>query len=339
MRGQLSQISIVIPVYNGAAYLAAAIESALAQTPGAAEIVVVDDASTDDTPKLIAAYVGKGLVRASRLGTRLPAPGAWNAAIRRTSAPHMVVLAHDDLLDRGFIQAAQNLLRQSPGADLAAFSCQYISKVGDHLRDHLVPEDVSPPDDSVPASNALFLDRYCRHGQFFLPSGTVISRALFDRIGGFDERLKVAYDWDFFLRAAISGATIHLSRRRLFKYRVHPEQSIASFTTVDNGDNEVIFEKLGEYERGLSPRQMRWLLQNMGDFMRTRVTLAARQREISAGSVIAMRREVDEKLRRWRDSGRAGSQYMALSSGSLRQRLAWQVIRAPLGIRLIRRFA
>lgn len=47
------RVSVVVPVYNGARYLAAAIESILAQETRPLEIIIVDDGSTDDTPRVV----------------------------------------------------------------------------------------------------------------------------------------------------------------------------------------------------------------------------------------------------------------------------------------------
>jgi len=54
--GRAADVSVVIPAYNAAAYLGAAIESVLAQGKPVLEVIVVDDASTDETPDLLYAY-------------------------------------------------------------------------------------------------------------------------------------------------------------------------------------------------------------------------------------------------------------------------------------------
>ncbi|HSK09178.1 MAG TPA: glycosyltransferase, partial [Vicinamibacterales bacterium] len=55
MTGEPS-VSVVIPCYNQACYLAEAIESALAQDAGRPEVIVVDDGSTDDVPAVVKRY-------------------------------------------------------------------------------------------------------------------------------------------------------------------------------------------------------------------------------------------------------------------------------------------
>ena len=61
-------VSIVIPCFNHAAYLGAAIESALAQTRPPAEVIVVDDGSTDETATVATAYEGVQYLRQSNSG-------------------------------------------------------------------------------------------------------------------------------------------------------------------------------------------------------------------------------------------------------------------------------
>jgi glycosyltransferase involved in cell wall biosynthesis len=95
-----SQFSVAVPVRNGAAFLREALESALAQTYAPMEIVISDNASTDDTPRICAEFASRNPhIRYSRSEEPLPLADNWNRACRMASGEWVKLLAHDDLLE------------------------------------------------------------------------------------------------------------------------------------------------------------------------------------------------------------------------------------------------
>ncbi|HEY3188694.1 MAG TPA: glycosyltransferase family A protein, partial [Solirubrobacteraceae bacterium] len=86
-------MSIIVPCHNGARFLADALDSALAQTHPAIEVIVVDDGSTDDTPAILARYAGR--VRALRQQNRGPS-AARNVALAVAPGDYVAFLDADD---------------------------------------------------------------------------------------------------------------------------------------------------------------------------------------------------------------------------------------------------
>jgi len=107
----LPQFSIAIPVRNGASFLREALDSALAQTYAPIEIVVSDNASSDDTPLICAEFASRSpYIRYSRSEELLPLADNWNRACRMASAEWVKLLAHDDLLEPNcLLRIAQEL--------------------------------------------------------------------------------------------------------------------------------------------------------------------------------------------------------------------------------------
>lgn len=317
-----STFAIVIPVYNGANFLAESIDSALAQARPADEIVILDDASTDDTPEIIDRYaqqVGERL-HTVRLTQRVPAAEAWNQAVLKSAADYVVILAHDDLLHPDFLEHAESVIRETPNIDLFICGVEIIDEKGVRQRSNLI----SGTNFEVPGlvSNRAFLDRFTSNGQFFLPSATLLKRLLFDRLGGFDPKIRVAYDWEFYLRAG-TCASIYLSDLALASYRIHSSQSIAMHTRKDNGDSDVIFDKLPRIGEQFTRLQRTMLVQNMCDFLRRFATRVIMDSSISEDEVVSTRRGIADRLESWRSGNSPYAQYVSVRPGHWRQKLMW----------------
>lgn len=331
------RFAIVIPVYNGENFLEQAIQSALAQRRPADEIIILDDASTDNTPAILDRYANLGYTGLSvhRLCRRENAAQAWNEAIRRSSADFVVVLAHDDQLHEQFLQEAEQALRSNPQLDLFISGVDHIDGQGRQLRSGLI----SVSEFKLPGivSNESFLDRFTSGGQFFLPSATLFRRTLFENLDGFDSRLRVAYDWDFFLRAGVC-ATIYLSDRALASYRTHETQSIVGHGRKDNGDSDALFAKLPQLGDRLTVRQRVYLVANMCDFLRRFATRSVLDPEMSTEDVVAARRQIAAQLDSWRSSDNPYSRYVPSTPSHWRQKIMWTCASFPLSIRIARLF-
>ena len=105
------RFSIAVPVRNGASFLREALDSALAQTYPAMEIVISDNASTDATPQICAEFTSRfPQIRYSRSDALLPVGQNWNRVCRMASGDWVRLLAHDDLLRSDYLErVAQEL--------------------------------------------------------------------------------------------------------------------------------------------------------------------------------------------------------------------------------------
>ncbi|MGY1703688.1 glycosyltransferase family 2 protein [Geodermatophilus sp. SYSU D00697] len=113
-------VSILVPTYNGERFLEEALLSALAQTHRELEVVVGDDASTDRTPEILAAFAAADpRVRVLRHEQNL---GPWDnpvALLREARGEYVKFLLHDDVLAPTCVEVLLEGLRASPGVTLA----------------------------------------------------------------------------------------------------------------------------------------------------------------------------------------------------------------------------
>lgn len=189
-------VSVVIPAYNRAASIRAAVDSARAQTLGAIEIIVVDDASQDETCAVVDGIDDPRvhLVRRARNGG---AAAARNTGISHCRAAHIAFLDSDDVWFPDKL-ARQLALLQAPRAAAAVAVCG----VEMHLLDHgIVRTQLFEAVDDWARRLAMGCD---------LSPGTtqLTRREAFDRIGPLDESLPRFEDWDWLLRYTRLGAIV-----------------------------------------------------------------------------------------------------------------------------------
>jgi cellulose synthase/poly-beta-1,6-N-acetylglucosamine synthase-like glycosyltransferase len=183
------RVSVIITTYNRATLLCAALDSVLAQSAPAAEIIVVDDGSTDETAARIAAYGDRvQYLRHEHCGY----PGAVRN--RGLEAAHGELIA---LLDDDDVWRPDKLCRQ-----ITLFADSTIGYVYCDLQ-FLHPDgSLSPPILQPQQKQAGQLFDRLLGDCFIYPSTVMFRRDLLERTGGFDETLSVVEDYDLWLRLA-----------------------------------------------------------------------------------------------------------------------------------------
>lgn len=198
-------VAAVIPAFNAEATLADAIASVLEQTAPPAEIIVVDDGSSDRT-----AEVGRSFGSGVRVCS-IPNGGvskARNHGVAQAATSHVAFLDADDLWEEGKLEAQQEALAAAPHSRVSTTAAV---RVDGNLR-HLGPIPASEFDDQC---GALLLGSMVS-GQV---SSGVVERALFDEVGGFHAEFSQCADWDLWLRLSTRTSFAVLSEPYL-KYRV-----------------------------------------------------------------------------------------------------------------------
>jgi glycosyltransferase involved in cell wall biosynthesis len=201
-------VSVIMPAYNVATYIGAAIRSALTQTFRDLELVVVDDGSTDETAAIAADF---GL-RDDRLRlVRKPNGGlssARNAALAVAAGEYIALLDGDDLWDRQFLEAQLDVFRSRPDVSIVTGNAFFLGGSNDG-------EPVRPVPDKrhEPTLAGILADEEA----VFIMS--VFHRTVYETIGGFDESMRTNEDYDFWLRAAVAGYTFARNDKPLGIYR------------------------------------------------------------------------------------------------------------------------
>jgi glycosyltransferase involved in cell wall biosynthesis len=194
--GSPALVSVVIPCYRQAHFLADAIESALRQSHPRVEVIVIDDGSPDDTKDVASRYPVR-YFRQENAGVA----AARNAGLERSLAEFVVFLDADDRLLPGALRVNSARLEADPDLAFVAGASRYIARDG-------TPLTTNAP--RMPSSN-VYLE-LLRRNRIRMPAMVMFRRAVFDRIGGFDTRVDACADYDVYLRVS-----------RLFPVAFHAE--------------------------------------------------------------------------------------------------------------------
>jgi glycosyltransferase involved in cell wall biosynthesis len=201
------KVSIVIPTYNHARYVGAAIESALVQTCPPSQIIVVDDGSTDETGEVCSRYCSRiNYIRQDNAGPS----AARNTALQHLSGEAVVFLDSDDILYPYWVGKAIDTYKQ------VRIKGQ---KVGIVYGDRLIFDDAGLYQKRIRVRDIHVNDLL--QDSLLLPSGTFITKACLDDVGAFNSDLDFCEDWDYWLRAALKGYRFIRVGTLGFKHREH----------------------------------------------------------------------------------------------------------------------
>jgi glycosyltransferase involved in cell wall biosynthesis len=235
-------VSVLIPSYNRAALLPAALDSVFAQTYRPIEIVVVDDGSTDDTPAVLARYGDR--IRSVRQANGGLAR-ARNTGLAEARGELLALFDSDDLCHPGRIAAQVACLRRFPQA--VACSSDFSSYVDGRVveRSHIAsyysrvraqpggvaayyPQAEPLPVPAWPEAGPVEartgdLYEHLVWGNFVHPPTVMVRRSALGAVGAFDESMRTGADYDWLLRASRTGPFAYIDAPLLL-YRYSGDQ-------------------------------------------------------------------------------------------------------------------
>ena len=198
-------VSVVIPAYNCAEFLPAAIESVLAQTYSDLEIIVIDDGSTDETLSAVTRYLDRiHFLRQPNKGL----PGARNTGIRAARAPFIALLDADDTwLPEKLELQMPRFTDPAVGIVYSDFSVRYAD--GRQQASYLVNRPL--------AAEGYVFEPYIQ-SRFLFPSTMVLRRELVEACGLFDEQMLACEDIELFARILLRCKVARIDRALMVRY-------------------------------------------------------------------------------------------------------------------------
>ncbi|MFZ0678713.1 glycosyltransferase family 2 protein [Candidatus Binatus sp.] len=212
------EVSVIIPTYNRCAMLLEAIDSVLARTTEALELIVIDDGSTDGTEKELT-RLGKA-IRIERIEHGGPA-AARNRGVAAARAPLIAFLDSDDLWAPTKLERQLAFMRANPACAISQTDEIWIRN----------GRRVNPGVRHRKCAGDIFIDslRTC----LISMSATIIRADLFRSLGGFDEIMLAAEDYDLWLRILIDHEAGLLDEPLVTRRGGHDDQLSATTPAID----------------------------------------------------------------------------------------------------------
>ena len=271
-------VSILINAYNAEHYIKDAIDSALAQTWPTIEIIVLDDDSTDHTPKIVRSYHSPQLRYVHQEHQGLV--GGRNRLLREAHGEFLTWLDSDDIYLPEKVEQEAEYLLTHPNDDAVYCDTLYFfvgnpSKFYKYVRTHYSGKIFGQLLDGIFINNTAFMMR----------------RSVVERVGYFDPTLGVVEDWAYFLKMARQGMQFGYIDTPLLKCRLR-EDSLSSFKKKPLSKESIV-------------ATFQWLSQNMNTSERAQYHMETRiqghYRQLGLAYLGARRKS--EFFRAWQKGG------------------------------------
>ena len=197
-------VSVIVPTYNNAATINAAMESIYLQNFRHLELIIVDDGSGDETEAVVRRRWSGQRYLYFRQDNRGPA-AARNLGIKLSTGSHIAFLDADDVWLPGHLERSLPFLDSGPFDWMA--TGYYNGNPGKPLIYRSFPAD-SPMYDRATGAVTLLADGLFDFSSVHIWTGTLLfRRSCLLQLGGFDESFRAGEDWDLYLRAEEAGFT------------------------------------------------------------------------------------------------------------------------------------
>lgn len=262
--------TVVLPTYNRARMAAAAALSVLGQTERDFELLVVDDGSTDDTPRVLAALPKDPRLTVLRQGRNAGQHVCRNLAIRRAKGRFVTFLDSDDLYLPRRLEAFREAAESRPGTGFW-FSNAFTRRFG-RVIGKVFDGGMEIPEGKVPGWYAVGTLPY-------VTTNVAIRREAFDRFGLFREDLRILEDTELYARMLAGGLEVGVLREPLAVRVLHERQITGDHLrdfeeavlalkaggappeTAERRRRELAVEVAEYLWKGMKPREARALLE------------------------------------------------------------------------------
>jgi len=225
------EITVIIPTYNNANFIAAAIDSVLEQTFQNFELIIVDDGSTDSTQQIVEKYVKcESRITYIYQDNSGGAARPKNIGIKHAKGIYIAILDADDIWLPSKLEKQMRLIKKSP-AKVGIIGCSYFLK-----QDEVVNGKVYVNMYSDQLRNILLRD-YLGPG-----SSMIYKKSVFDAVGLFDENLRTSQDWEMRIRI-LQSYHVAIVNEPLVTYRLHENNISKVSVAVRDNDYKYIFNK------------------------------------------------------------------------------------------------
>jgi len=248
-------VSVIIPAYNAVAFISDAIESVLGQTYKNFEIIVIDDGSTDSTPRLLSKY--KPTIKIFSINHSGPA-SARNVGIRNSSGKYIAFLDADDLWEKD--KLLKQIMYMEKNSDLG-FSYTYAICFSDCDGKKIYSKELRCNLEGNVFQNLFW-------SNFIVNSTVMVKRICLEKVGLLDESKDIigSEDYDLWLRLS-REYKLGLIPEILTEYRIHNKNLIGNSYNKAFNIHKRIYKKFYEEFKDTKERIGLNLKEALGDLI------------------------------------------------------------------------
>ncbi len=214
-------VSVIIPTYNRASFLKEAVDSVLNQTYQRIELILVDDASDDETSTIIEPFLNNSKVKLYRKTENQGVSAARNLGIRNANGDYISFLDSDDMWQKKKLEyQLEFLLNQSE------YKACYTDEIW--IRKGV---RVNQKNKHRKYSGSIY--QKCLALCIISPSSIIMTKNLIDEIGFFDESLPACEDYDYWLRLCSRYPVYFLEKQLIIKRGGHSDQLSGKYLAMD----------------------------------------------------------------------------------------------------------
>ncbi|WP_157662744.1 glycosyltransferase family 2 protein [Sulfuriferula sp. AH1] len=225
----MPKISVVIPTYNRAAYLDAAIASVLAQRGADFEIIVSDNCSQDETAAVVGKYLADSRVRYHRNEENIGMVRNWRKAVfEHASGDWFVLLSDDDyLVDPDYLAKASRLIEDNPSVVVVYAEGYMLNESTGEQKPIVLPFE------GVVKGVDVFLSRGTIKPQDLTLCNIVFNRSMAAELNAFSDPDNIFCDSELFLKLTLLG-DVGVVKGPVSVYRFHPGNLMKSVNKSPN---------------------------------------------------------------------------------------------------------
>lgn len=229
------RVSVVIPLYNHARYIEAAIHSVLAQTVRPAEIIVIDDGSTDGSAEVVRRLCKEHAEIVFWSWSNQGAHHTLNAGILRATGDFVAFLNSDDCFEPNRLAACLALVQSDASVDVVATGASFVDDQGKTVSNPWYDDALAFYRQEGDVAFALF-----RANFLVTTSNLFVRRSVFEMVGTFAP-LRYAHDLEFILRLVLGKRHIHFLDQPLVTYRLHEKNTISESKAREDIERAAVF--------------------------------------------------------------------------------------------------
>ena len=256
---QKKLVSIIVPAYNVAQYIRQSLSSILLQTYRELEIIIVNDGSTDNTGEILTEYEKKDprIIVITQQNKGLAA--ARNTGLKQAKGEYLCIFDSDDIMLPDKISQQHEFLELHSEHGVCYSGSYHFMDDNKNIYHHPVGVLSGSQYESL------------LHGNIINPNTVFFRHSVFEKYGGFDETLRSAEDWDYWLTLTYNGVRFGYQPLKLTLYRVRNNSLSANSIMMSQTPISVLDKQLN---RSLVNDKQKEIIKSTIDYWRMRLYIS-----------------------------------------------------------------